>query len=224
MAASTTATTASPRFLDRDAEILALARGRRVLHLGCVGHTDADDAERIHRAPETLHWKLSRAGETTGIDNATAVVEGYRAAGVFDNILTGDVEALGALGLNRDYDLIVVADIIEHLSNPGRMLDGVRALCGRETRVVVTTPHAFGLANFVRFLAGRFREGADHVMTFNAQTLGNLLARHGFVVERLDTCHQAAARRRPLAFALGRAVFAWWPKLGGTLFVVARAA
>jgi len=209
------------RFLDRDREILALASGRRVLHLGCVGHTDFAAADRVRLARETLHWKLGARAETVGVDYAREVVEGYRAEGIFDNIVIGDVERLDDLDLGRDFDLVIVADIIEHLSNPGAMLDGIRRLCGEGTRVIITTPHAFGLANVLRHVGGRFRDGADHVMTFNQDNIRNLLARHGFAIERLDTCHQAQARRHGALFPLGRALFTALPRLGGTLFIVA---
>ena len=83
-------------------------------------------------------------------------------------------------------------------------------------------PHAFGLANYLRFLFGRFRDGAEHVMTFNSENMRNLLERHGYEIEQLDTCYQVHARRYRLLFFLGSTLFKAIPKLDGTLFVVAR--
>jgi len=210
------------RFLDRDRAIAEIARARRVLHLGCVGNTDLAPAERVARARQSLHWMLSEIADTTGVDYSAEVVETYRADGLFDNILVGDVQRLEALDLAGPFDVVVAADIIEHLSNPGAMLDGIRRLCRADSDVVITTPHAFGLPNYLRFLAGRFRDGAEHVMTFNADNIANLLARHGFRIIRLDSCHQANARRHGLAFGVARALLSAAPRLGGTLFVVAR--
>ncbi len=209
------------RYVDRDAAILEIASGRRVLHLGCVGHTDAPDDERIRLARSTLHGKLTNAAETIGVDSSRDVVAAYRRLGIFENVIAGDAERLDALALDGRFDVVVAADVIEHLSRPGAMLEGLKRFCHAETRLVVTTPHAFGLPNYLRFLAGRFRDGAEHVMTFNADNIANLLERHGYAIERLDTCHQARARRRA-AFAPARAVLAAQPRLGGTLFVVAR--
>lgn len=211
-------------FLDRDRAILDIARGRRVLHLGCVGHADQTPEERVRLARNTLHWKLSDTADTTGVDYSREVIDEYRRLEIFDNVVPGDVQRLDEVALDGRFEVVVAADIIEHLSNPGAMLDGIKRFCGDDTRVVITTPHAFGRPNFLRFLAGRFRDGAEHVMTFNVDNICNLVERHGYTVERLDTCHQPHARRHGLLFALARAVFAAMPKLGGTLFMVARPA
>ncbi|MFQ5783929.1 MAG: class I SAM-dependent methyltransferase [Alphaproteobacteria bacterium] len=210
------------RFVDRDHAILDIARGRRVLHLGCVGHADETPEERVQLASNTLHWKLTDEADTVGVDYSREVIDEYRVLGIFDNVIAGDVQRLEDVALDGPFDIVVAADIIEHLSSPGAMLDGIKRFCGAETRVVITTPHAFGLLNFIRFLLGRFRDGAEHVMTFNADNIHNLLERHGYAVERLDTCHQPHARRHGPLFTLGKVAFAAAPRLGGTLFVVAR--
>jgi hypothetical protein len=88
--------------------------------------------------------------------------------------------------------------------------------------VVITTPHAFGILNYIRFIFGRFRDGNEHVLTFNTDNVSNLLSRHGYRIDRLDTCYQAQAKRRGILFHLIRRVLSFLPKLGGTLFIVAR--
>jgi 2-polyprenyl-3-methyl-5-hydroxy-6-metoxy-1,4-benzoquinol methylase len=117
--------------------------------------------------------------------------------------------------------VIVAGDIIEHLSNPGRLLDGVHALCGPDTAVIVTTPNAFGLVNYLRYLRGVFADGDEHVVTFNPANLVSLVERHHFTVDTVATCHQEAAAHSAL-FPLGAWLLKRFPKLGGTLFVVAR--
>lgn len=209
-------------YLSRDDEILALARGHSVFHIGCVGFTDLPAEERVRLAPLSLHRKLSRVAATIGVDYSKSVIEDYRHLGIFDNVLWGDAQRLGDLPLASKFEIIVAADIIEHLSCPGAMLDGIKRFCTDSSQVIITTPNAFGLLNFVRFLLGRFREGEEHVMTFNAINLSNLLTRHGYRIERLDTCHQSTAERKGWLFHIGKMLFRAFPRLGGTLFVVAR--
>jgi hypothetical protein len=209
-------------YLSRDDEILALARGHSVFHIGCVGFADLPAEERVKLAPQSLHWKLSRVATTIGVDYSKSVIEDYRRLGVFDNVLWGDAQRLVDLPLADRFEIIVAADIIEHLSCPGAMLDGIKRFCTEFSRVIITTPNAFGLLNFLRFLLGRFNEGEEHVMTFNAVNLSNLLTRHGYHIERLATCHQSTAKRKGWMFHAGRMLFRVFPKLGGTLFVVAR--
>jgi 2-polyprenyl-3-methyl-5-hydroxy-6-metoxy-1,4-benzoquinol methylase len=208
------------RYQSKHEAILNRCQGKRVLHLGCVGNNDYTTEHKVAASPSTLHMKLSAVAKVTGVDISGDAVEEYRRTGICDNILVGDVEQLSELHLRPEFDLVVVGDLIEHLSNPGRMLDGVRALCHKDTRVILTTPHAFGLAPFLRHLTGTFKEGLQHVMTFNEQNLTHLVRRHGFTVEEGGTCYQAESESGSIAFRLGKSLFTAFPKLGGTLIFI----
>jgi 2-polyprenyl-3-methyl-5-hydroxy-6-metoxy-1,4-benzoquinol methylase len=210
-------------YFARNERIIELARGKRVLHLGCVGFADLPTADRIALAEASLHFALSTVADVTGVDYSRDAIEYFRAHGVFDNVVFGDAEWLQDAGLVGPFDIVVAGDIIEHLSNPGLMLDGLRGLCDEHSQVVITTPHAFGLLRFLRYLAGRFVEGNEHVATFNESNLVNLCARHGLRVVSIDTCYQGNATKKRL-FWLGKRFFELFPRLGGTLFVVAHRA
>jgi SAM-dependent methyltransferase len=203
---------------------LKLATGRSVLHLGCVGFTDLAPADRVRSAEQSLHWKLTQLSETVGIDRSVAVIDEYRKLGVFTNIVAGDVERLDELQIERKFDVVIAGDIIEHLSNPGRMLDGIKRFCTESTQVIITTPNAFGVPNFLRYSAGKFQEGAEHVMSFNEQSLVTLLNRHGYSICELHTCFQprSADQHSAFFFTLGKKAFELLPRFGGTLLAVAR--
>lgn len=210
------------RYIDRDEAILDAARGRRVLHLGCVGNTDLRSDERVRLAGTTLHWKLSAEAEVVGVDYSADVIEEYRRQNIFHNIVPGNVELLREVKLLGLFDVVVAADIIEHLSNPGALLEGIKLFCHDKSRILITTPNAFGLPNFIRFSLGHFRDGEEHVMTFNFDNIHNLLKRHGYEIERFDTCFQPFAKAHRLLFPIGKSVFRTIPRFGGTIFVVAR--
>jgi 2-polyprenyl-3-methyl-5-hydroxy-6-metoxy-1,4-benzoquinol methylase len=210
------------RYVDRDKAILDVARGRRVLHLGCVGNTDLRSDERVRLSETTLHWKLSAEAEVVGVDYSADVIEEYRRQNIFHNIVPGNVELLEEVKLQGLFDVVVAADIIEHLSNPGALLQGIKLFCHDKSRILITTPNAFGLPNFIRFLLGRFRDGDEHVMTFNFDNIYNLLKRHGYEIERFDTCFQTFAKSHSFLFPIGKSIFRTIPRLGGTIFIVAR--
>jgi hypothetical protein len=147
------------------------------------------------------------------------VITLLHSAGQGKDIIAGDIQLLDQCELTLPYDVILIADVIEHLSNPGLMLAQVRLLCGESTRVLITTPHAFGLLNYLRYMVGRFREGLDHVMTFNAQNIRHLLERYGFVVEAVDTCFQTQMSRARWLTRLGCWFFTRFPRFGGTLLL-----
>lgn len=207
------------KYLSKHELILSRCAGRKVLHLGCVGNNDSDTSHKVSASPSTLHIRLSETADVTGVDISADAIEEYRRLGICHNILPGDVEKLSAVDLPHDFDVIVIGDLIEHLSNPGMMLDGVKEICRPDTLVILTTPHSFGFAPFLRHSLGRFREGLQHVMTFNGQNLANLVDRHGFEIVEQGTCHQAESARGA-AFAMGKHFFKAFPKFGGTLFFI----
>lgn len=205
------------KYQSKHEAILSLCRNKRVLHLGCVGNNDYGTEHKVAASPSTLHMKLSAIADVTGVDISEDAIVEYRRSGICNNILVGDVEKLEALDLNPTFDVVVIGDLIEHLSNPGHMLDGVRTICRPDTIVILTTPHAFGLAPFLRHLTGRFEEGLQHVMTFNEKNLRHLVTRHGFRVAESGTCYQEESINTSAAFALGKKLFERFPQLGGTL-------
>lgn len=209
-------------YVDRNAKFLELCRGKRVLHLGCVGFTDCPVEDKVRLARQSLHFALSEVCDCLGVDLDAESLRQLEKRGVFQNVMVGDVERLGLLPLGREsFDVVMAGDIIEHLSNPGMMLDGVRPLLKPRGLLVVSTPNAFGLPNYLRFLGRRFHEGQQHILCFNPVTLAQLLARHGYKVTAAFTGHQRAARRHGLFLNLGRLVFRECPRLGGTLLYVA---
>jgi 2-polyprenyl-3-methyl-5-hydroxy-6-metoxy-1,4-benzoquinol methylase len=209
-------------YFGKNERLLSLVSGKRILHLGCVGFTDTPTRHRVALAQQSLHYALTQAGDVVGIDYSKDEIDYYAANGVFRNIVHGNVEHLEALELDQTFDVVVAGDIIEHLSNPGLMLEGIKRFCKPTSVLIVTTPNAFGVLNFLRYVAGRFHEGKEHVMTFNRENIATLLTRHGYQIESIDTCFQKQASSRGLLFTVGKKLLELFPKLGGTLFVAAR--
>lgn len=210
------------KYLGKNSSIINMSRGNRVLHLGCIGFTDLENSERINLAKKTLHWSLTQVADVTGVDYSEEVIEEYNRLGIFDNIINGNVEQLDRLNLEEKFDVIVAGDIIEHIANPGLMLEGIKRFCHSNTQLVLTTTHSFGLANFIRYMMGRFREGQEHVMTFNLRNMENLLSRYDYTIVEANTCYQPGAERFGILFTIGKIFFEIFPRFGGTIFIVAR--
>jgi hypothetical protein len=199
------------------------AAGRSVLHLGAVGETYGDTQWRVDHSGSSVHAKLTAvADRCIGVDVDEPAVTELTERRVFDNLICADVTRLRRADVALDrIDVIVVGDTIEHLSNPGDLLDAMSEFADEGSQVLLTTPNALGLMIFLRHLRGDVVEGFDHVCSFNQFSLANLLARHGWQIDELWTCYQDfAAGRGGLAFRAGRAVFRLQPRLGGTLFAV----
>jgi 2-polyprenyl-3-methyl-5-hydroxy-6-metoxy-1,4-benzoquinol methylase len=172
----------------------------------------------------SLHYELTINSDCTGVDNDQETVNQLKDADVFNNIVVGDVQRLEELPIAPEsFDVIVAGDIIEHISNPGKMLDGIHRLLKSNGALIISTPNSFGLPGFVRYVVGDFHEGRQHVLSFNAITLAQFLERHGYMLDACMTCHQRPTSTS-LLFRAGKCVLQRFPRFGGTLLFVARIA
>lgn len=111
----------------RHAGRLALQReARSVLDVGCG------------LATKLVEYIAPCCPDITGIDTDETIAQ-CRERFPSRSWLAADIEA-PALALHRRYDLIVSADVIEHLLNPDRLLDLIRAASHEATTVVLSTP------------------------------------------------------------------------------------
>jgi len=215
-------------FVDRDAKILEICRGKRVLHLGCLGFPELPVQEKLDLVAAGFHSKMAKCCDCVGVDIDADTIRLLHDRKVFDDahLLIGDVEELGALSLKpQSFEMVVAGDIIEHLSNPGKMLAGARKLLGPGGVLVVSTPNAFGLPNYLRFIAGRYREGAQHVLSFSQMTLEQLLARNGFAVREAYTGFESHAKTaHGVWFGPAKSFLSSFPRFGGTLLFVCQSA
>jgi hypothetical protein len=199
-------------------------QGRSVLHLGAVGETCADTETRVAHAPNSVHAHITRvSARCVGVDSDEPAVRVLTERGIFDNLVCADVTKLRRADVPLErIDVVVAGDIIEHLENPGELLDTLNPLMDRDAKLVITCPNAAGLMIFLRHSAGRAVDGTDHVCSFNIFTLANLLHRKGWQVEHAATCYQArAASDGGLGFRVGRRLFRALPRFGGTLYLTA---
>ncbi len=163
---------------DRTDYLARLCAGRSVLHLGFADaiHYDAALEEGRH-----LHAELKKVTPPDmiyGVDISEDRVRHFRDLWHDDHLIVGDVERLDDLPLFQKFDVIIAGELIEHLNNPGLMLDGVRRFMRDDSRFVITTPNALGLKFQLHALAGNDRSHWDHCVMFSFGTLSTLLRRH----------------------------------------------
>ena len=213
------------KFIHRDSFILQKVKGRSVLHLGCIGETDSELIVKVNRAKELLHSKVKKvASEVYGIDiDAEAIAEYTNILGK-KNLFVGDVEKLELVPIDKKFDIILFTDLMEHLSNPGLALEGIKRFMSDESELIVSVPHSFGLPNYIRYILGKFQEGNQHVAAYNSAHLYNLLYRHGFRITEIYSGYERVPNKvvYKILFFIGRLFLSLFPKFGGTLIIVAR--
>ena len=173
------------RVVQRVEFIKSMCVGKKVLHLGCTNYPYTDDALKNDML---LHLQLAESAETlVGFDYDQAGLDILKEAGI-DSLYRADLENLDDVPLDEKFDVIVGGEMIEHLSNPGRFLEGIRRFMKPETQLVLTTINAYCAFRFLIYgLRGRGGSNEpvhpDHVAYYSYSTLKLLVERAGLGVK-----------------------------------------
>jgi 2-polyprenyl-3-methyl-5-hydroxy-6-metoxy-1,4-benzoquinol methylase len=149
-------------------------------------------------------------------------------------VAVGDAEGFD---LGDTFDVLVAADNLEHLSNPGLFLDSARRHLEPAGLLLISTPNPASFSRFLQNLAyGQLSANTAHTCWFSEQVLDQLARRHGFRLVsrvRIDEMHRYYAAsdawvkgQRLKAFALAllgalnRVLCPLLPQLSETLGLV----
>ena len=161
--------------------MLAFARGRRVVHVGFV------DEKRMEAKLDEGTWLHARlagsAAALVGLDVHEEGVSEARERG-FEAFAVDaqDPEAVAALGLTPA-DVVIAGEVVEHLDAPGPFLRAMRTLAAADGLLVLTTPNAYRLLNFLAPVTGAELVHPDHTAWHSPHTLRTLLERNGWRLE-----------------------------------------
>lgn len=190
-------------------------RHASVLEVGC-GRGGNAQWYRAHGARRIVGVEL---------DNGSADV----ARASFDEVIPTSIEsALDSLA--GPFDLIVCADVLEHLVDPWRVARGLVELATDETRLAISIPnirHYRALARIALGAGFRYEpEGVfdrTHLRFFTRANIVSMLVESGWTVERIETSpgRQLRYLRRALSRMRLGVAHEW---LAYQWFVVARAA
>jgi 2-polyprenyl-3-methyl-5-hydroxy-6-metoxy-1,4-benzoquinol methylase len=164
---------------------LRLTGGRRVLDIGCGNGA--------------LTAEISAAGFTvTGIDFEPNGIEQARQAHPEVEFLLHDLCDPLPADLQGRFDVVLSAEVIEHLFLPRELFARARQALDGEGRVVVTTPYHGYAKNLALAITGRFddhwvaQSDYGHIKFFSKRTLGELARECG-----VEPVHWARIGRVP---------------------------
>ena len=161
--------------------LLEFARGKRVAHVGFV---DEHRLETKLGKGTWLHARLAEAASSlVGLDVEEEGVRWATEHGFEAHAVDGQSpEAVAALGL-EPADVVIAGEVVEHLDAPGPFLRAMRELVGPNGLLVVTTPNAYRLLNFLAPFGGFELVHPDHTAWHSPHTLATLLARNDWELE-----------------------------------------
>ena len=209
----------------RDATLSRLVRSERVLHIGCA---DAPLTAAKLREGGLLHQKVLAEAETVlGVDldeHGLALLRAH----VGGEYLHADATDPAALtpALSAQPTIVLAADVIEHVGDPGRFLDALAAFSARclpPPRLLLSTPNALSVRGPILAAAGLELVHPDHRMIFTPTTLARSLSVAGYGATSWWSYPVSLGRSVPrrifdtAARAAGRA----WPPLADGMIVLA---
>ena len=163
---------------------------KRVLSVGCgAGLTESK--------------LVDRGVDVVGIEISKEAAEEARTNGL--EVLVGNVENFDETCLGSDFDCIIYADILEHLTDPERVLQRHCRLLNDRGRVIISVPNFRNFQVFKQlFLAGHFQyEDAGifdftHLRITTRKMVVNWLRRTGLDVSEVQYGTGGAWKRRIL--------------------------
>jgi len=165
---------------DRKKYLVDYCKGKNVLHIGCVGSGSV--VERI-KDKSHLHYRVGQvANSLVGIDNNAQGIHQLIKSG-FTPCYIMDIEnQIIDPEIIENVDLILVPEVLEHLSNPGRFLDNLKRLnfCND---IIISVPNAFSY-RVLTLIEKNHTElvHPDHNYYFSCSTIRTLLRKHGFII------------------------------------------
>ncbi|WP_168201727.1 class I SAM-dependent methyltransferase [Phreatobacter aquaticus] len=173
-----------------------------MLHLGCTNWPYREQSSGDERFVHSV--LLKEASEVWGVDADEEGLAALREQGV-GHLYRGDLENLAELPIDRTFDVIVAGEVIEHLSNPGQFLSGIKRFMRNDTRLVITTVNAYCAFRMAIYgLRGRGGHSEpvhpDHVAYYSYKTLVHIAGRAGLELDQflfydLGHEHRPFARR-----------------------------
>jgi len=185
--------------VERSEYILLHCSGKRVLHVGC---TNFPNTEVKLRDGNLLHQKIEKVASLLhGIDIDKEGIDYLKKKG-FDNIYYLDAENLAKPNKNlfNAYDVVALADIIEHSSDPKAILEGAKARLGKDGETIVSFPNAFYWFGFLCALIGKEVTHPEHVAYYSPRNIQELLKRAGFELVEIGGCYEGPLTKKPRNF------------------------
>jgi SAM-dependent methyltransferase len=187
----------------REQVILPLCRGRWVLDIGCVDHSEAG-----RRRVGFLHQSIFEvAAATVGLD---VDADGLRSLPPGLRLCAADAAGPALPFKPGTFDVVIAGEVIEHLDDVGAFLRNLRAVIHDAGAIVLTTPNPF---NERRVRAGRENkavENVDHTLLIFPGGMAELAERCGLRIASLG-CTSLPRYSTDLGYS-ARALGAAWKR------------
>lgn len=199
------------RVVSRVPEILQLCRSKKVLHIGCT-----DMPYTQEKMDDLLHKKLlsvTKQDLLWGVDISEDGINFLEEMG-FTHLLLANGEDLPTHLKDEQFDIILAAEVLEHVENVGQFLRSIVSVMSDTTELVLTTPNAISFRQWCHALLREEKVHGDHNYYFSFQTMKQLLGKVGLICDEIyyyqDVAPKGAAKSLDRAFSLVTRISPLW--------------
>lgn len=188
--------------------IVRNAAGKKVIDVGFADHIELVNDKR--NRGEWLHDRVAQvAALVVGVDTNQAAVESVSELGVSNVFAVDLAEPITEPAIaERDFDLIILGEVLEHIGNPVGFLRSVVASLGRPNQqILITVPNAWSAVALINVFRGAEVVNTDHRFWFTPFTVAKVAIDAGLAVDRVETCLATVPPRSSVG-RLGNAVMA----------------
>lgn len=167
---------------DRTLLLEGMLRGKRVIHVGCVDHSEGVIRRKWERG-QWLHARIDAVAQRClGVDIDAAGVDFVREELGYEDVYCIDMLRDEAPEIHGEcWDVLLLGEVIEHVDNPVAFLLGLQkryAHC--VDQLVITVPNAFRFKNLRLAWRNVERINTDHRYWFTPYTIAKVLYRAGY--------------------------------------------
>lgn len=167
---------------DRNTEILKYCEWKKVLHIWACDAPFTND--RLNKKWFLYQDIDSVCSEQLWIDLDKDSIEFLNNRKEFkkSNVIFVDMNKLESL--NFKPDVIIFWEVIEHLMNIEVALTNIKKVMDNNTQLIISTPNAFYLMNFIFSLFWKEVMHEDHKVLFSQWYLQNMLKFNWLIIEK----------------------------------------
>jgi len=169
--------------------ILSLVKDKSVVHYGCVDDNAALIDSKLKKGYYLHKIVTNITTKCIGIDLNKELIEYLKQKHNINNIVYGNVEDPNTFDLDitklKDYEILLIPDLIEHLNNVGSMLEGIKIFFSPSVKIYILTPNPSGYLNFIATFLRREIYTEHHTCLFTTESMKVLLGRYGFKIDKV---------------------------------------
>jgi 2-polyprenyl-3-methyl-5-hydroxy-6-metoxy-1,4-benzoquinol methylase len=132
------------------------------------------------------HWIAQQGYDVTGVEESPSGVEQARQNFPQCQFISSSVYDLPSELLNNQFDIVISAEVIEHLFYPKELVKAAKKSLKPGGRLILTTPYHGYLKNLTLATSGKLDQhfttlwDGGHIKFFSPKTLSALLIQEGY--------------------------------------------